>query len=375
MTTEVAEKRRILYIVTLARWGGAQRYVHDLAQAAQAAGHTVAVLSQEGELTERLRAAGITTYIVSDFQRNIGLWSEIRALKKIFAALADFKPDVIHVNSSKAAGLGGFAARTLGVRRIVFTAHGWAFNEMRPWWQRGLIWLAHYATVLLTDNTICVSRAIRENGRSMPLVQNRFTVIHHGVEEGVCLSQDEARFLLAPHISFPTWIGTIAELHPNKQLDTLIEAFANLADHYPNTTLMIIGGGNERVYLEELIRMHGLEARVRLRGHVENASAYLRALDMFVLPSRTEALGYVLLEAGLAGLPVVASNVGGIPEIIEDGRTGMLVPSGDVNALEEALRAYLENTELGERMAGALKEHVRMHFSKERMMRDTFALY
>jgi len=372
---EVSEQRRILYIVTLARWGGAQRYVFDLALAARERGHAVGVVSQEGELTERLQAAGIETYIVGAFQRNIGIRSELSALREIFSIVRAFKPDVVHVNSSKAAGLGGFAARMLGVPRIVFTAHGWAFNERRPWWQRVIIWLAHYATVLLTDNTICVSRAIRENGRKMPLVQNRFTIIHHGVEAGVCLPREEARFLLAPHISFPTWIGAVAELHPNKQLDTLIEAFANIADHYPDTTLMIIGGGNERVYLEDLIRIRGLESRVRLRGHVENASAYLSALDIFVLPSRTEALGYVLLEAGLAGLPVAASNVGGIPEIIEDGRTGMLVPSGDVNALEEALRAYLENPELRTRFSSALKEHIEMHFSKERMMRDTFALY
>jgi glycosyltransferase involved in cell wall biosynthesis len=209
----------------------------------------------------------------------------------------------------------------------------------------------------------------------MPLVQNRLTVIHNGVTAGACLPREEGRLLLAPHVSFPIWIGTIAELHPNKRLDTLIRAFANLADVYPDVNLMIMGGGQERVMLEELVRALDLDSRVRLRGHVENASAYLDALDIFVLPSRTEALGYVLLEAGLAGLPVVASDVGGIPEIIEDGRTGMLFPSGDVDALEAALRAYLESPELRARMGDALKEHVQMHFSKERMVRDTLALY
>ena len=372
---EVTRKRRILYVITLAWWGGAQRYVFDMAQAAKEQGHTVAVVTQDGELTDRLRAAGIEVFVIPEFTRDIGISSELTSFAKLFKIIRQFNPDVLHVNSSKAAGLGGLSARILGVGRIIFTAHGWAFNEKRPGWHMPLIWLAHYATVLLSDTTICVSKAIRRNVADMPLVQNRLTVIHNGVSAGACLSREEARFLLAPHISFPVWIGTIAELHPNKRLDTLIRAFANLADAYPDTNLMIMGGGQERVMLEELVRILDLESRVRLRGHVENASAYLNALDIFVLPSRTEALGYVLLEAGLAGLPVSASDVGGIPEIIEDGRTGMLFPSGDVDALETSLRAYLENPELGKRMGSALKAHVEMHFSKERMVRDTLALY
>jgi len=375
MDTEVSERRRILYVITLARWGGAQRYVFDMACAARSAGHEVMVATQEGELSERLTAAGITVSFVPEFKRDIGITSDVRAFLRLLKVIREFAPDVVHVNSSKAAGIGGLAARIIGTRRIIFTAHGWAFNEDRPAWQKAVIWLVHYATVLLTDNTICVSNAIKEHAKDMPLVHNRFVVIHLGVEEGACLTREEARFMLAPHISFPIWIGSIAELHPNKRLDTLIRAFANIADRYPETTLMLIGGGHERARLEELIRELGLEARVRLRGHVENASAYLGALDIFVLPSRTEALGYVLLEAGLAGLPVSAANVGGIPEIVKDGETGMLFPSGDVTALEETLRAYLESPELVTRMSKALKEHVEAGFSKDRMVRETLKLY
>jgi len=375
MATEVTQKQRILYIVTLAWWGGSQRYVFDMALAAKEQGHSVAVMSQEGELTDRLQAAGIETFIVPEFERNVDILVEVRAFFRVFHLIKKFRPDVLHVNSSKAAGLGGLSARVLNVPRIIFTAHGWAFNENRPDWQKKIIWLLHYATVLLSDTTICVSRSIAHGARNMPFVQSRLIVIHNGVEPGVCLSREESRFLLAPHISFPIWIGTVAELHPNKRLETLVRAFGNIADAYPDVTLMLVGGGSERVMLEELVRHLDLESRVRLRGHVENASSYLAAFDIFALPSRTEALGYVLLEAGLAGLPVVASNVGGIPEIVEDGRTGMLFTSGDVEGLETALRAYLESPELRLRMGRALKEHVEMHFSKDRMVRATLSLY
>lgn len=375
MSTEVAKKHRILYAVTLAWWGGAQRYVYDLVLAAKEAGHEVCVLTGHGELTERLFAAGIQVRHTKNFKRNIGLLSEIYSFGDLLKIIWEFKPDVVHTNSSKVGGLGAIAARVLGVKRIIFTAHGWAFNENRPQYQKDVFWFVYLFILFFSDRVICVSKAICDGARRMPFVQNRLTIIHNGVSEGILLTKDDARKLLAPHISFPFWIGTIAELHTNKQLETLIGAFERIADAHPEVTLVIMGEGQERVHLESLIRTLKLEDRVRLRGHVENASAYLPALDIFVLPSRTEALGYALLEAGRARLPVVASNVGGIPEIVKDGETGFLFPSGDEPALATILERYIADEELRTRMGNALFAHVEENFSKAQMIEKAFALY
>ena len=373
---EVAPKRRILYVITKASWGGAQRYVYDMALKARDAGYDVRVAAgTPGELVERLDAQGIETVSIGSMKRDIGFKSEIASFISLIRVIRAFRPDVVHANSSKAAGLACLAARLTFVPRIIFTSHGWAFNEQRPSWQKLIIWVLHYSTVLLSHTTLCVSRAVRHDARHMLLAQSRLVVVHIGVEEGTLLSREDARFMLAPHVSFPFWIGTIAELHPTKNIETLILAFSTIAEEMPEAMLMVMGEGQDRVWLEGLIRDYGLEERVRLRGHVSNASAYLPALDIFVLPSRSEALGYVLLEAGLAKLPVVASRVGGIPEIVEDAKTGLLCPPGDVSALQEALRAYLGSPELRTRMGNALHKRVHKDFSMERMVRGTLCHY
>lgn len=366
--------RRILYYIPIAWWGGSQRYVYDLAREAAALGHEVLVATGEGELAERLEAAEIPVAISAHHTRGIGA-SELQALHSLMGVMRAFRPDVLHANNSKGGLWGAIAGRLMGVRRIVFTAHGWAFNEERPWWQKVVFWIAHYTTVLLSHITLCNSEATRWDARSMPLVQYKLRTIPLGVDVPTHLSKDDARKILAPHIASPLWIGSVAELHPNKQLDVLVRAFAHIANDFPDTTLVLVGEGKERVTLEALVRELGLEARVRLRGHVEHAATYMRAFDIFVLPSRTESLGYVLLEAGCATLPVVASNVGGIPEIVKDGETGLLVGSGDVDALARALRTYLTDPALRTRMAEALHAHVTTSFSKERMLRDTLAAY
>lgn len=372
----VTKKHRILYVVTKASWGGAQRYVYDMATSARDLGHEVLVVTgAPGELTARLSVAGVPVRTISLLTRDVSVLQEFRVFGELLQIMREYQPTVVHGNSSKAGGLVSLAGRVAGVPRIIFTAHGWAFNEDRPVLARTLIWLAHYATLLLAHTTICVSNAMKRDTRHMPFVERSCVVIHNGISEFPMALREDAHMILAPHISFPIWIGTIAELHPTKQLPVLIEAFARIQDAYPDVTLLIMGEGSERLRLEELVRAHGLQDRVRLRGHVEDASAYLRAFDIFVLPSRSEGLGYVLLEAGLAGLPVIASNVGGIPEIIEDSVTGSLFPRGDTDRLAGLLVQYLDDARLRARVGDALYTRVISDFSLEKMVNETLALY
>lgn len=372
---EVTRKRRILYVITKSSWGGAQRYVFDMAVGAQGAGYEVLVATGgEGELVERLAAEGINVRVLSKLKRDIDLFAEISTAFMLSKVIREFRPDVLHGNSSKS-GLAMFVARLLFVPRIIFTSHGWAFNEDRPNWQKSIIWFFHFLTILFSHITICVSKAIQKDTENMPLSKKHTVVIHNGVEEHTLLSRKDARLMLAPHVSFPLWIGTIAELHPTKQLPILIRAFAQIAEQHADAMLMIMGEGQERVALETLVRDLALEDRIRLRGHVAQAASYLCALDLFVLPSRSEALAYVLLEAGLAELPVIASNVGGIPEIIIENETGVLVPSGDVDALASSMNHLLSDPIERRRLASAHKERVVRHFRTKDMVERTLALY
>jgi glycosyltransferase involved in cell wall biosynthesis len=136
-----------------------------------------------------------------------------------------------------------------------------------------------------------------------------------------------------------------------------------------------MGEGQQRPELERLIQVEGVSESVNLLGHVSDASSYLKALDLFVLPSRSEGLGYVLLEAGSAGLPVVATNVGGIPEIVEHEETGLLVPSGDREALTNALERLANDEALRTQLGKNLQEKVARDFSFPRMLTETLAFY
>ncbi len=371
---------RILYVITKANWGGAQRHGFDLAVASKKSGHEVLVVcGNEGTLTERLKEAGVSYRTIAAMKRDISLLDEFRSFKTLLKIVEEFHPDTVHGNSSKAGGLATLAGRLKGVRTILFTAHGWAFNERRPLWQKAIIGLFHYAMVVFAHKTICVSSAIRQDAAWMPFVGKRFFVIHNGVTATPLISKEEARMAIAPELArgFPNalWIGSIAELHPTKGLDTLVEAFAAIAHDLPSTVLVIMGDGSEWAKLQKLVQIYDLPDRVVLTGFVKDASSYLPALDIFVLPSRSEALGYALLEAGLASLPSIGTRVGGIPEIIEDSKTGLLVPPGKSIALSQALTELLADVSLRNRLGTALNEKVHTEFSTKAMIEKTLKLY
>lgn len=371
-----ASHKRILYVITKSNWGGAQRYVYDLAVAAKARGHEVRVISgREGELTDRLREANVPVSPIPSMQRDVRLASDFKVFGEISALIREFEPDVVHGNSSKAGALVALAGRLRGVRRIIFTAHGWAFNENRPRWQKIIIGFIHYLTVVLSHTTICNSEATKRDIRWMPFVGRKLVVVHHGVHTFPLLSKNEARQALAPTLTARTWIGTIAELHPIKGLDTLIQAVEHVLPDYGDVGLVIIGEGEERGYLEHLIKVEGLSEHAFLAGHVTNAPTHLSAFDLFVLPSRSESLGYVLLEAGMASVPAIGTTVGGIPEILEENVTGLLVPPNDAHALTNAIEKLLKDSSLRAKLGDALHQKVLKEFSPERMLEATFALY
>lgn len=373
--TDASEKKRILYVITKANWGGAQRYVYDLAVAATALGHDVAVAYGEpGMLADRLEVAGVRHMQIPGLTRDINVFKEFSSLENLMRLLRSSKPDVVHVNSSKG-GLALLAARLTKVPRIIFTSHGWAFNEDRSFEQRLIFRFAYAVMVMLSHTTICVSDAIRRDASRFPLSAHKLLVVRNGIDAISFKDRTVARKTLADDIRARTWIGVVAELHPTKRLEDLIEAYGQIRVDHPDSALIIIGEGEDRPHLEAQIRASGLEHCVRLVGFVPDSALYLRAFDLFVLPSRSEALAYVLLEAGLASLPVVASRVGGIPEVIVHKRTGLLVAPETPLLLAGSMSTLLSDPALAGEYGTALRERVQERFSKERMVNETLALY
>lgn len=364
--------KKILYVITKANFGGAQRYVLELACAFKDEGHQVAVaVGGSGELINRLQAAGIEVFSIAGAQRDINLKQEITALASLFHIIREYRPDIVHLNSSKVGVLGSLIARSLRVPHIVFTAHGWPFLEARPWQWRAMAWIGSYLTALLAHAVITVSEHDKA-AQHMPLIARKTTVIHPSLSPFTPLDRTSARAALyPPHIreahASHVWVGTIGELTQNKNHTTLIDVIAAFnATHHTKLFLTIIGAGELRESLTEQIELRGATTFANLYGPLAEARLYLSAFDIFILPSRKEGLPYALLEAGYAGLPCIASHVGGIGEIISDGERGLLIDPQSPRELEEALEMLINQPDLRVSFATALEAHVREQFAPPR---------
>ena len=358
--------KKILFIITKSVWGGAQKYVFDLsANLPKDQFEPIVAGGGKGIMAEKIMSAGLPYLEIKSFQRDISFWKEIVSFFEILKILFKTKPDIVHVSSSKAGGTAGMAifvysaakkmtkpflllghkgesykkASSSSLPIAIFTVHGWAFLESRPRWQIFLIKLASKITCLFYDKIICVSRNdYNEALKNKIAPARKLIVIHNGINPADYNFQErtEKEFV----------VGAIGEATKNKGHKYLIEASKN----FPDIKLNII-------------------------SNIPNASKYLKNFDIFVLPSLKEGLPYVVLEAGLAGLPVVASSVGGIPEIIENGKEGLLVAPANQEEISIAIKKLIDDKALRENLARNLHEKIKKEFSLEKMLKETISQY
>lgn len=401
----------VLYVVTLSEWGGAQRYVHDLALRLREEFTVAVACAPGGPLVERLRAAGVPVHEIPALVRSVRPGTDLRALWQLHRLMRQLKPDIVHCNSSKAGILGRLAALLAGVPVRLFTAHGWAFTEGRPYWQRWLLARIEALVAPITTHVICVSDHDRDLALQFCVAgPERLTTIHNGVDPRPfrCAARAAGRLAATPAAGRPFTIVMVARLAPPKDPLCLLRAFAMLraelaagnaregAAHAGGRSarLVFVGDGLLRPRLEEAAAALGLtvsrrsapaadgggsegELAVVFAGErpVEEVADLLAAADVFVLASRWEGLPYSVIEAMMAGLPVVASRVGGLPELVVDGLTGFLVPPGDAEALGRALARLLRDPAERARMGEAARRRALAEFTVDRMVAGTRSVY
>lgn len=385
-STSSLSGNKVLFGVTKSNWGGAQTYVAMMAQAAKEAGADVAVMAgaatgRAGEsfglLFDVLGDSGIRTIPLS-IERDIGMVSEWHAFKELLKIIREEKPDVLHLNSSKMAALGALAGRIVGTKHIICTIHGWPHKEQRPFFWKLMAWAGSWLTVNLSHKTIVVSERDLADSPTL-FFRDSLVLIHNGIPDFTRLSREDARSELTLHApdlsSYTHWLLMNAELHPNKGISTAIRALAELVPHHKELALVVCGEGQQRDALIELAISLQIPARVFFLGFIPDARQYLNAGDIYLLPSRKEGLPLALLEAGLAGLPVVASKVGGIPEVITDQKDGLYTPRSNTHILARAIAYLLNHPEKAKAFGLALRETVLTDFSDADMIEKTLALY
>lgn len=333
---------KLLFAITKSNWGGAQRYVYDMAKYFKNdESFNISVLAGGSEdLIKRLEDINIRTISIPELKRNIGIIDDIKALYRLFTIIKKEKPDIIHLNSSKMGLFGTLAGRVCGIKKIIFTAHGWPFNESRPLYQKWIFRILGIVTVLLTHKTIAVSQNVINSLRAPKFISKKMNCVYTGIETPK---------LYAPGLFFEKislektpgiHIVSIGELHANKGLDRALISLAKCK--HLKWTYHIIGTGEKKNYLEKLVEQLDLKDRVIFHGFIENASLYLNSFDLFLFPSRTEALGYVAIEALFSKLPIIASKVGGIPEVLFDDPYTKLIDCNNEKVFKEALFSMLK---------------------------------
>src|SRR5262245_25054349 len=364
---------RVAHVITGDQWAGAEAQVaHLLGGLAEFRELELeAILFAEGRLAQELRRSGISVSVVSE--QDLGPLGLVRGLRH---ALRRHAVEVLHTHGYKESILGAVAGRWAGVRWYVKTEHG----RMEPscGWDRAkmslYLWLDHWVARAATDRVIAVSLDLYRHLTTV-LPQRRVALIRNGLDTrriSVTVSPAEIRRQLGIGENAPLF-GSAGRLVPVKGLGYFLEAARGLLEALPDARFLIIGDGPLRSDLERQVRDLGIADAVQFSGFRADVLNLINALDVFVMPSIHEGLPMALLEASALGKPIVASAVGGIPEVLHDLH-GLLVQPRDVPALTRAcLTAVMSGR--GDRRVAATKRANQIAELAKTMCAETCALY
>lgn len=355
---------RLLYIITRAHEGGAQEHVLTLIRGLHSTWDITLASGEHGYLTEAAAQLGIAVEIVPDLVNPIHPIKDMRALAQISGLIGRVQPDLVHTHSFKAGVLGRLAAWAKGVPAI-FTAHGWAFTDGVSVARKLAAVPGEWLMARLSSHVITVSQADYRLGLRYGIADApKMVKVLNGV--------DPLPAAPRPARVQPPRIAMVARFEDPKEPGLLLRAMADAPGPFE---IWFVGDGALRESAEMEARMLGLADRVRFFGTCRNVPEILAQVDIFVLASRYEGLPMSILEAMRAGLPVVATGVGGVPEAVEDGRTGFLVPRGDASKLRERLLTLTANAELRRRMGAEGRRRFESDFSSKRMVQGTNTIY
>jgi len=350
----------IVHLVIGGRVAGGQVVAHRLARAARERGHRCVFVSpDEGPFTELLRGDGFDVHVI-DLTRTFRLGG----LARLARLLRREHADVLHTHTQLAPNILGRVAGRLGGASVVSHLH--IENYFRP---QPLARFVHRsldnATARLCARVIAVSEDTKRALVAQGYPRARIEVVYNGIETDVPDAAPDGRLVVE--------VGRLAEVKGQR---TLIDALAQL----PGVRALLVGedleqGGAYRAELEREAERRGVSERVELTGYRADAPALMGRAAVVALPSTTEGLPIVLLEAMARRRPVVATPVGGVPELVVPGETGLLVPPGDAGALADALRTLLDDPELARRLGEAGHARVRERFSARTQEDRVLAIY
>lgn len=380
--------RHIFVVITQGEEGGAQQFIRLLTEHADRTRFrfTVAWGGVAGDFLARTLPAHVERIIIPGLTRvGFAPLRDMATMRELRRLIRHAQPDTLLLISSKAGFLGSLAAR--GLRgalpdlKVIYRIGGWTFNDPWPAWKRRLFltlerWSARWKDVIVVNNRHDFDQANKLGIRPREHVMQ----IANGIDPYLpVLSREEARSVLDRATadqyhkrSYTFLVGTIANFYPAKDLATLIRVASRVGG---DVRFIVIGDGELRPELDRLIGTERLRDRFFLAGRIPDASRLLPAFDVFILPSVKEGFPWALLEAMTAKVPAVATRVGAVPEMIDDGDSGLLVAPGDVAGMVRAIVRLRDDEHLRREVAIAAHQKVINEFSLRTMISEFERLF
>ena len=372
----------ILILITSQDWGGAQAYVLNLAKELQKQGLPVKVCAgkkpnssqtEGGELSAKCLESGIEFVQLNWMARNINPISNCLSLLELIFLFRRLLPSAIQLNSSMMGAVGSFAGKFTGVPRVVYTAHGWVFNEqLSPLRKKLYIWIEKLSA-RWKDTIICLFPKDEELARSFNIKpRGKIVTIPNGIEvdefENGLFDRSVAREKILVDTS-SLLIGTVANAYPPKNLLWYLDVCKTVTERNSNIKFAIIGSGPQFEELKHKHEMLNLNDRVVLAGRRMDATHLYKAFDIFVLPSSKEGMPITLMEAMAAHVPIIATNVGACSWMLKD--TGLIVESNNSNQMSEAILKLADDTNLRHDLSEKAYQQVKERFGLDKNLKET----
>ncbi len=375
-------KIRVAHIITRLCRGGAQENTFHTVRLANLERYEVDLISgptrgPEGSMEPMVLAAGIPILREPFLTRNPAPLRDYLALKRLTKRLREGRYDLVHTHTSKAGFLGRLAAERAGIPAIVHTPHGNVFQGyFNPYLTRLFVWMERHGA-RRTDRIIELTQGgITEHLAEDIGRREQYRVIFSGIDiapyADAIARRQETRHALGVGDD-ELLVGGVGRLEPVKGFAYFVEAAQRIAERTPGPRFIIVGQGSLDAELRRAAAPLG--TRFVFTGPRDDVPALMAAMDVLVVPSINEGMGRVLLEAGAAATPVVATRTGGIPDIVDDGETGLLVPPRYAEALTEAVVELMAAPERRHWMGATARAKIVPQYSLENMVRQIEAVY
>lgn len=377
-------KIKIAQVITRLDWGGAPDIYRILADNLYPGAFDVTLVTGPTQYPTKKTADFLTKFsgklhIVPALKREIDPVSDIRALIGLWRLFSIGKFDIVHTHTAKAGALGRIAAKLAGTGVVVHTPHG---HNLYGYFDAGMTGKVVAAEKFLsrrTDMIIALTELEKSDYLKTGIApEGKIEVIYQGLELDKYTRdrKDIAALKRSFNIDMDdNVVGMIGRLETVKGPEFFVDMASHLSEKHPRTKFIITGEGSLRGELEERARRSGLSGSVIFTGWRDDIPEILSILDILVMPSLNEAVGMSIIEAQAEGVPVVATRVGGIPEVVRDKVTGLLVAPSDSKALAEAVSALLSDNDRRAEMALMGKSWVRGKFTASQMVTKTSDLY